>query len=98
MLHKDPIFDSKNVRCDPAHGQAEVRKSSMHDYEISIGHDRSRLVLERWRKALDEFEQPLATRCDMGAVLDVVGRPKLLSSRVVPLIEERIESFQDECF
>jgi hypothetical protein len=44
----------------------------MHDYEVSISDDRSRLILERRRKALDEIEQSLTTGRDMGAMLNVV--------------------------
>jgi len=43
-----------------------------HDHEVSLSYDRSRFVLERWRKALDEIEQPLTTRRDMSAVLNVL--------------------------
>src|SRR2546426_12821400 len=52
----------------------------------------------RWRKALDEIEQAFTARRDMSAVLDIVRRPKLLSGGVVALIEQRVESFQDEGF
>src|SRR6266851_4591734 len=64
-------------------------------HEVSLGHDRSRFVLQRGRKALDEIEQTLTTRCDMSAMLDVVGRPVALSRRVIALVEEGIERLKD---
>src|SRR5258708_26190615 len=70
----------------------------MHDHKISFSHDRSRFILQRWRSALDEIEETVATRRDMSAVLDVVGRPVTLGRNVVTLIEQRVESFEDETF
>jgi hypothetical protein len=68
----------------------------MHDHEVSLGQDRSRFVLQRWRKALDEIEQALTTGCNMRAVLNVVWRPESLRYRIVALVKECVERFQDE--
>ncbi len=87
VLDQNPVLDTKNVRCNPIHRSTETAKSAVHDHEISVGHDRSRFVLERWRKALDEIEQAITARRDMSAVLDVVGRPKLLGGRIVAFVE-----------
>jgi hypothetical protein len=38
-----------------------------------FGHHRPRLILQRWRHALDEFDQALAPRFNVSAVLNVVG-------------------------
>src|SRR5580765_3220445 len=46
VLDQNPVFDSKNVRCNPVDGQAEMRKSSVNDYEVFLSHDRSRFVLQ----------------------------------------------------
>src|ERR1700728_3040117 len=73
VLDQDFVLDANNVRCNPVHGQAKVGKSSMHDHEISLGHDRSCFVLERCRKALNEIEESLTARLDMSAVLNVIG-------------------------
>src|SRR6059036_24285 len=70
----------------------------MDDYEISIGHYRSRFILQCWRDALDEVEQALATRRDVSTVLDVFGRPIALSRYVVTLVEQCVESFKDKYF
>ena len=45
----------------------------MHDHELPFGHDRSRLVLKFRRHGLDEIEKALATRFDVGTMLNVVG-------------------------
>src|SRR5271154_708510 len=98
MLDQNAILDANDVRRNPVHGKAKIREPSVHDHEISFGHDRSWLVLERWRKVFDEIEQALAAGRDVSAVLDVAWRPKLLSRSVVTLVEERVEGFQDQRF
>src|ERR1700694_4962022 len=47
-------------------------------------------------KALDEIEQTVAARCDMIAVLDVVRRPESFRGRIIALVKECVERFQDE--
>src|SRR5260370_13635618 len=96
MLNKDSVLNAHDICCDPVHWEAEVRKSPVHDHEVSFGHNHSRFVLKLWRDALDEIEQPLTTRCDMRAVLNVVRRPETLSGCIVPLVEERLEGFHDK--
>src|SRR5258708_16004158 len=66
--------------------------------EIPFTHNRSMLIFESRRKALDEIEQALTTGGNVRAVLDVVRGPKPLGSRVVTLVEQRIERFQDKRF
>jgi hypothetical protein len=46
------------------------------DDEIAIGHDHAGLVAQRRGDSLDQIEQTIAARRDVGAVLDVVGRPE----------------------
>src|SRR5260370_25471621 len=98
MLAQNAIFDATDVRRNPVHREAEVRKSSLHDDEIPFTHNRSMLIFESRRKALDEIEQALTTGGNVRAVLDVVRGPKPLGSRVVTLVEQRIERFQDNRF
>jgi len=68
VLDKNVVLDENNVRSNPVHGQAEMRKSPVHDDEVSISDDRSWLIPERRGKALHEIEQTLTTRCDMSTV------------------------------
>src|SRR5260370_15746735 len=98
MLDKDSVLNAHDICGNPVHREAEVRKSPVHDHEVSLGHNHSRFILQRWRKALDEIEQALTTGSDMRAVLDVVWRPKLLGSPVVTLVEYDIERCQDKSF
>jgi hypothetical protein len=72
MLDKDSPLNAHDIRGNPIHRSAETAKSAVHDHEVSLSHDRSRFVLQRERKALDEVEQTLTTRCDMSAMLDVM--------------------------
>jgi hypothetical protein len=71
VLYQNPILYANDVGYDPVHRLAEPRIPSMDDYEISIGNNRSRFILQCWRDALDEVEQALTTRCDVSTVLDV---------------------------
>ena len=98
VLDQNPILDSEDIGGNPVHRLAEARKSPVYDHKIFIGYNHSRFILQRWRDALDEIEQAVATGRDMSAVLDVVGRPKALGRYVVPLIEKRVESFKDKRF
>ena len=73
MLHQNAILDANDVGHNPVHREAEVRKSSVHDHKISFGHNRSMLIFESWRKALDEIKQALTTGSNVRAVLNVAG-------------------------
>src|ERR1700677_4991018 len=96
MLREFAGFDTHNVSGNPIHRGTEIAESTVHDHDVSFGHDRSRFVLQCWRDALDEIEQTLATRCDMSTMLNVVGRPESFCGRIVTLVEECVERFQDE--
>src|SRR5260370_30120381 len=98
MLDQSAILDANDVRRNPVHGEAEVRKSSVHDDEIPFSNNRAGLIFESRRKTLDEIEQALTTGSNVRAVLGVVRGPKLLGGRVVTLVEQRIERFQDTRF
>src|SRR5882757_401108 len=97
VLDRDTILDPEDVRRDPVHGCPEPRKPPMNDDEVTIGHDRPGLVLQRRRQALDEVEEALAAGSDVRAVLDVGGRPVALSGDVVSLVEQGIEGLEYEC-
>src|SRR5579862_929573 len=71
MLDQDSILDANYVRRNPVHWQAEVRKSSVGDHKISVGHDRSRFIFRRWRKALYQVKQALTTGNNVSAMLNV---------------------------
>src|SRR5580704_18583625 len=96
MLDEDSVLNAHNVGGNPIHRSTETAKSPVHDHEVPFGHDRSRFVLQCWRKALDEIEQTFTTGCDMGAVLDVFRRPESFRGCIGALVEEGVERFQDE--
>src|SRR5260370_8931165 len=98
MLDKDPVLNAHNIYCNPIHRSAETAKSSMHDHQVSLGHDRSGFVLQRWGNTLDKIEQTLATRRDMSAVLNVVRGPVALGRCVFPFVEESVTGINTESF
>ena len=93
MLDKDSVLNADNVCGNPIDRSTETAKSSVHDHDVSLSQERSRFVLQRWRKALDEIEQAVAPGGDMGAVLNIVGRPETLGGCIVTLVEQRVEGF-----
>src|SRR5438128_2658073 len=68
----------------------------MHDHELALCHDQSRLVLQCGWDTLDQIDETVAPGWDVGAILDVVRRPEAPRGLVVPLVEERIESSEDQ--
>src|SRR5438876_1784858 len=76
MLDKDSVLNAHNICGNPIHRSTETAKSPVHDHEVSLSHDRSRFVLQRWWDALDQIEETVAAGCDMSAVLNIVRRPE----------------------
>jgi hypothetical protein len=74
-----------------------MRKSPVHDYEISISDNRPWLIPERRGKALDEIEQTLTARRDMSAMLNVLRGPIAFGPCVVPFVEKGVKSLEDKC-
>ena len=72
MLGQNSILHANNVRHDPISGLAEARISPVYDHKIVFGDNFSRFIPKSWRNALDEIKEAIATRRDMGAVLNVV--------------------------
>jgi hypothetical protein len=70
----------------------------VYNHKIFFGYNRSRFILQRRGKALDEIEEAVATGLNMSAVLDVVGRPIARRRFVVPLIKQRVKGFKDKRF
>ena len=95
MLDKDSVLNAQNICGNPIHSSTEPAKSAVHDYEVSLCHDCSRLVLQCWWDALDEIEQTLAARCDMSAMLNVIRRPEPFRCRVLALVEQGFERFKN---
>src|SRR5260370_11269079 len=96
MLGKDPGRGAEDVGGDPGSRESSARKSSVDDDKVAFGHDHARLIFEGPGSTLDEVEETVAARLDVGAVLDVVWRPKAFSGRVVSLVEQGVECLKDE--
>jgi len=62
VLYENSVLYAHNICGNPIHGSSKTAESSVHDHEVSLSYDRSRLVLQRWWKALDEIEQTLTAR------------------------------------
>src|SRR5262245_48899569 len=75
VLDESSVLDAEDVRRDPVRRRPEPREPAVDDDEVTVGRDHPRLVLERRRQTLHEIEEALAAGRDVGAVLDVAGRP-----------------------
>ena len=75
MLDENPVLDAEDVRGDPVRGRPEPGEPAMEDDEVAVRDDDAGLVLQGRRGRLHQLEQPLPARRDVGAVLDVAGRP-----------------------
>lgn len=98
MLGQSPVHHANDVRSNPVHRPSVSRKSSVDDHNIPFRNNHSRFIFQRWRSAANKIKQALASRRDIGAVLNVVRRPIALCRSVVPLIEQRVECFKHERF
>ena len=68
VFDESPILQANDVRRDPVHRQSDVGKPAMNDDVVTFGENYPGLVLERLRSGLDEVEEPISSRLDMGAV------------------------------
>jgi hypothetical protein len=75
-------------------GSPDVGEPAMNDDVVTFYKNHPRLIVERRRLSFDEVEEPVSSRLDMSAVLNVVGRLEPLRRRVVALIERGIEGLQ----
>src|ERR1700686_650313 len=71
MLDKDSVLHADNICGNPIHRSTKTAKSPVHNHEVSLSHDRSRFVLQRRWKALDQIKQTLATRSNVSAMLNI---------------------------
>ena len=96
MFGQHPVGDAHDVGGDPVSRESSARKSPVDDDKVAFGHDHARLIFEGRGRTLDEVEEAFAARLDVGAVLDVVGRPEAFSCRLVSLVEQGVECLKDE--
>jgi len=95
VLKQDSVFHTDNVCRNPVHRLPDAREPSVDDDEVSLRYDYSRLILEGGRDALDQVEETVTARLNVRTVLNVVGRPEALRCRIISLIEQGLEGFQD---
>jgi hypothetical protein len=94
VLNDIPVFDensilqANDVRCDPVRRQTDIGEPAMNDDVVTFCKNYPGLILERLRSGLDEVEEPISSRLDMSAVLNVIGRPEPLRRRVAAFVEQ----------
>src|SRR5882724_10470644 len=96
MLGESAVLDTHYVDDDPIHRLSDSRKTAMEHDNLTVGSRQCVLVTQFVWQGFDKPEEPITSRRDMSAVLNVGGRPEVLRCSVVPLVEERIERFQHE--
>ena len=58
---------------------------------VALGDDELMFVTQGVGGVADQIEQSIATRLDVCAVLDIVGRPIPFSRLIVPLVKQCVE-------
>src|SRR6266576_632042 len=96
VFGKAAVLDPDNIRSDPGNGPADSREASVYDDVVALRNDELMFVTQTVGRVADQIEQSLATRFDVSAVLNVVGRPILLSGRIIPLVKQCVEGFKHE--
>jgi hypothetical protein len=76
VLGQHPVGDANGVGGDPVSRASRARESPVDDDKVTFGHDYARLIFEGRGRRLDEVEETLAARLDVGAMLNVVGLQK----------------------
>src|SRR6266850_6234740 len=76
------VLDPDNIRGDPRNRRAVSRETSVDNDIVALRDDELVFVTQGVGRVADQIEQSIATRFDVSAVLNVVGRPILLSGRV----------------
>ena len=95
MLSEYAVGDADDVGRDPTARPSKARKTPVDDHKFLVSEDYVVFVSQRWRRVFDQIEKALTSWRDVGTVLDIVGRSKSLGGLIVPLVEKRIECFQD---
>jgi hypothetical protein len=92
VFGQHPVGDANDVGGNPVSREASAGKSPVDDDKVAFGHDHARLVFEGRGRTLDEVEEAFAARLDVGAVLDVVGRPEAFGGHVVSLVLNKVSN------
>ena len=95
MLDENSILQANDVRRDPVRWQSDVGESAMNDDIVATCKNPARLIAKRRGRGLGEIEEAVTTGRNMGAVLDVVGRPVPLGRGIVAPVEQCVECFED---
>ena len=66
----DPYFTDTSIVT--LNGGCITGKPSVNDHQIALGHDHVALVSEGVRQTLNESEESVASRSDVGTVLNVI--------------------------
>jgi hypothetical protein len=72
------------------------RKSPVPNHIVSLGEDDVIFVLQGVRQHLDQAEQAVAARRNVGAVLNIAVRPETLRCGIVTLVEQRVKGLEYE--
>src|SRR5882724_9600331 len=96
VLYENSVLNANNIGCDPVHHRSKPRKAPVCDNEVSFGNHQTSFIMQSGWKRLDQVEKAFTARLDVCTVLDVVRRPESFRGRIIALVEECVERFQDE--
>ena len=96
MFHQNTVLHDEDVGRNPTGRSAETGKASVNDHEVALAHNHVVLVFQCVRQTLDQSEESVASGSDVRAVLDVIRRPEPFRCRVIALIEQGFERFEND--
>src|SRR5579864_6644103 len=71
VLGELAVFEANDVGCNPRCGPADPTEAAMRDDIITVGHYQMVLVARGVRQRANQVEQAVASRRNMGAMLNV---------------------------
>src|SRR6266702_2135245 len=96
VLGKLAVLHADDVGGDPGRWATVSGEAPMRDHIVAFREDKMIFVFQGVGQCADQVEQTVTAGRDVRAVLNVAIGPEALGGGVVPLVEERIESFEDE--
>src|SRR5207249_910733 len=85
-----------DVAGNPGSRPSVIDKAPVQQYVVAVSGSYVVLVAQLGRSRFDEIEQPISSRRDVRAVLDVIGRPECRRSVVITFVEQRVKCRKNE--
>jgi hypothetical protein len=96
VLGQETAFESDDVCRNPGSGPPVSRETAVRDDAIAFCDNELVFVAQGDWRGTNQIESPFATWCYVRAMLDVRRRPETFCGRIVALVEQSIEGFEND--